>query len=365
MTTINEHKSRILVVDDEKFYIDVLVDILKQLYHVVVAKNGEMALQRALQDESPPDLILLDVLMPGIDGYEVCNKLKQNPLTRDIPVIFLTVKSEVSDELRGFSLGAVDYITKPISPPIVQSRVANHLELARGKKILSDEKSLLEQRVLERTEEIRRTQDVAIRCMASLAETRDNETGNHIKRTQQYIRLLCEKLKSHPDYQEYLSEDAIDRLFRSAPLHDIGKVGIPDYILMKPGKLSEEEWAIMRTHSQLGYDALLSAESDFGTTEFLAMAKEITLSHHEKWDGSGYPQKLKGNQIPISGRLMALADVYDALVNKRVYKDAYSHETAVDIISEASGSHFDPVIVDVFKELKSEFNRIAIKFSDH
>ncbi|MCG7900528.1 MAG: two-component system response regulator [Candidatus Thiodiazotropha lotti] len=364
MKKYNEQKARILLVDDEKFYIDVLVEILNQNYQVIVAKDGESALQRATHEDLIPDLILLDILMPDIDGYEVCQRLKQNPLTRDIPVIFLTVKSEVDDELRGFTLGAVDYITKPISPPIVESRVANHLALARGKRILSDENSLLELRVQERTKEIRRTQDVAIRCMASLAETRDNETGNHIKRTQYYIRLLCEKLKDHPEYKEYLTEDTVDRLFRSAPLHDIGKVGIPDQILMKPGKLTEDEWVVMRTHSQLGYDALVKAECDFGTTEFLAMAKEVTLTHHEKWDGSGYPQGLKGSQIPIFGRLMALADVYDALVNKRVYKEAYSHGSAVEIILESSGSHFDPVIVEAFKALEGEFNDIAIKFAD-
>jgi len=223
---MDEYMPRILVVDDEKFYIDVLVNLLQDDYRVSIAKNGAAALKRA-QSATPPDLILLDILMPGIDGYEVCRQLKADERTASIPVIFLTVKSEVDDEVRGFELGAVDYIAKPMSPPIVRTRVKNHLMLTQARKILEDQKEVLKQQVEEQTKEIALTQDVAIYCMASLAETRDNETGNHIRRTQHYMRLLCNVLKKHPNFSHYLDDKTIEFLFKSAPLHDIGKVGVP------------------------------------------------------------------------------------------------------------------------------------------
>jgi len=360
---MDTERSRILIVDDEKFYIDLLVNLLQDDYQISIAKNGESALKRALNSH-PPDLILLDVMMPDIDGYEVCRQLKQNPGTANIPVIFLTVKSEINDEIHGFELGAVDYISKPMSPPIVKTRVNNHLILSRSKKLLENQTRLLEQQVEERTREIAKTQDVAIYCMASLAETRDNETGYHIRRTQHYIRLLSEHLKTHPDYSHYLNDKNIALLFKSAPLHDIGKVGVPDKILLKPGKLNDDEWQQMKSHSQIGYNALFRAEEELGSSSFLEIAKEIALTHHEKWDGSGYPQGLKGNEIPISGRFMAIADVYDALISKRVYKHAFSHEQAVKIILVEKGTHFDPDIVDAFEQLQAEFELISKKYSD-
>lgn len=362
-TENQETNPRVLVVDDETFYIDVLVDVLHKQYQVSIAKNGEQALQR-LAGKQKPDLILLDILMPDMTGYEVCEKIKSDPKMADIPVIFLTIKSEVDDEVRGLELGAVDYITKPISPPIVRSRVKNHLSLAKAKHILKDQNHALEEMVKQRTEEISRTQDVAILCMASLAETRDNETGNHIKRTQHYIRLLSEYLKDHPDYSDYLTDETIELLFKSAPLHDIGKVGVRDDILLKAGPLTSDEWSEMKLHAIHGYEALQRAEQGIGSTDFLRIAKEIALSHHEKWDGSGYPSGLKGKDIPISGRLMALADVYDALISKRVYKEAYSHRKAVEMILVESGSHFDPVIVEAFDKLQAEFQKVAAEYSD-
>ena len=360
---MDELMSKILVVDDENFYIDVLVDLLQDDYQVSVAKNGESALKRALSS-TPPDLILLDVMLPDIDGYEICRRLKADQRTADIPVIFLTVKSEVDDEIRGFELGAVDYITKPMSPPIVKSRVRNHLLLNGARKVLEDQARLLEQQVKERTNEVCRTQDVAIYCMASLAETRDNETGNHIRRTQHYVRLLSEFLCDHPSFRDYLNAETIDLLYKSAPLHDIGKVGVPDRVLLKEGKLNEEEWELMKLHPRIGHESLLSAENDLGSTPFLAVAREIALTHHEKWDGSGYPAGLKGNDIPISGRLMAIADVYDALISQRVYKCAFTHEDSVSKIISAKGTHFDPTIVDAFEQLQEEFRMIAEKYRD-
>lgn len=363
-------KPRILIVDDEAFYIDVLVNLLKQEYRISVAKDGVLALERATS-ATPPDLILLDILMPEMGGYEVCRQLKSDASTRHIPIIFLTMKSEVDDEIRGFNLGAVDYITKPMSPPIVLSRVATHLALARVRLSAENQNQLLEQKIMERTEEIRersqeisRTQDVAILCMASLAETRDNETGNHIQRTQHYVKLLSEHLKDRPHFRDYLDDETVDLLYKSAPLHDIGKVGVPDRILLKPGALNEDEWEEMKKHARHGYEAMLRAEEKLGSTSFLRVAREITLTHHEKWDGSGYPDGLTGDAIPVAGRLMALADVYDALISKRVYKEAFTHEQAVTEILKARGTHFDPEVVDAFNALKGEFWRVAQEFSD-
>jgi len=360
---MNDHRPKILVVDDEKFYIDIVVELLNGDFKVVVAMDGEQALRRAEIDPLP-DLILLDVMMPDMSGYEVCKQLKANPITKDIPVIFLTVKSEVADEVQGFELGAVDYILKPVSPPVIRARVATHLALNWARRQLADNNNLLEERVQERTAELNRTKDVAIYCMASLAETRDAETGKHILRTQNYVRILAQGLKDHPRFSGYLSDDIIQMLYKTSPLHDIGKVGVPDHILLKPGKLTPDEWVEMKKHAFYGYEALRRAEEELGSTDFVQMAREIAYSHHEKWDGSGYPRGLKGDEIPVSGRLMAVADVYDALISHRVYKSPRPHEEAVESIVQASGSHFDPDIVDQFVVLQKEFQEIADEHSD-
>ncbi len=360
---MSDDRAKILVVDDEKFYLDVVVDLLNGDYKVVVAMDGEQALRRA-ETKPLPDLILLDVMMPDMNGYEVCKRLKSNQVTKDIPVIFLTVKSEVADEVKGFELGAVDYLSKPVSPPIVRARVATHLALNLARRQLLDQNRLLEIKVEERTAELSRTKDVAIYCMASLAETRDAETGKHILRTQNYVRILAQRLKEHARFADYLNDETIEMLYKTSPLHDIGKVGVPDQILLKPGKLTPDEWVEMKRHSDYGFEALLRAEEELGTTDFLRMAREIAYSHHERWDGSGYPLGLQRDNIPISGRLMAIADVYDALISRRVYKEPYPHEQAVSIIREGAGSHFDPDMVDAFVELSDEFHRIAIEYAD-
>jgi len=356
-------KGRILVVDDEAFNIKVLADLLKNDYQVIVAKNGEQALKRAVSD-SPPDLILLDVMMPAMDGYEVCQNLKGNAKTKHIPVIFLTAMGDPQGEELGLELGAVDYITKPYSPSIVKVRIHNHLELKRSRDLLERQNEILEEKVRERTQEVVLTQDVTILTLASLAETRDNETGNHIRRTQNYVQAIANKLSNHPRFEAELDSLTIELLLKSAPLHDIGKVGIPDSILLKPGKLGGDEFAIMKNHAVYGHDALVAAEDVLGSTSFLRFAKEIAVSHHEKWDGSGYPKGLSGDDIPLSGRLMAIADVYDALISKRVYKPAFPHEKAMSIIKEGSGSHFDPDIVEAFFQIENEVQMIAKSFAD-
>lgn len=357
-------KPTILVVDDAPANLTLMTDLLKDDYQVKLATGGERALKLAAL-HPPPDLILLDVMMPGMDGYEVCQRLKTEPRTRNIPVIFLTSKRAMEDERKGLDMGAVDYITKPISPPIVLARVKNHLALKAHADFLRDKSEFLELEVARRTREVVAIQDVTSLAMASLAETRDSETGNHILRTQHYVRALAKYLATLPPYAAQLSDAVIQMLFKSAPLHDIGKVGIPDRILLKPGRFEPAEFELMKTHTTLGRDAIEHAEKRLGVkVEFLSMAKDIALYHQEKWDGTGYPHGLAGQAIPLSARLMAVADVYDALISRRVYKDAMPHEKAVAIIQEGRGSHFDPDIADAFLVLQDEFREIAARYSD-
>jgi putative two-component system response regulator len=357
-------KSTVLVVDDAPENIAAMAAVLKGEYRITVATGGAKAIELARSD-SGVDLILLDVVMPGMDGHEVCRQLKRDPKTADIPVIFLTARGNTEDEQRGFELGAVDYITKPFSPPIVKARLKTHLQLKSVRDFLADKSAFLESEVQRRTREVHLVQHVTMVAMGSLAETRDNETGNHIRRTQHYMKALALQIKGLPRFQEFLTPETIDLLVKSAPLHDIGKVGIPDRILLKPGKLLPEEFAIMKTHTTIGRDAILAAEKMLdASTSFLRHARETACFHHEKWDGSGYPSGLSGDKIPVSARLMAVADVYDALINKRVYKEAFSQEEAVSIIRKGSGTHFDPDAVSAFLEIQDRFYAIAQEYAD-
>jgi putative two-component system response regulator len=359
-----EQKPIVLVVDDTPANLALVSSLLKDLYMVKVANRGARALQVAAS-KPVPDLILLDIMMPEMDGYEVIVKLKENPETADIPVIFLTAKAEVEDEQKGFELGAIDYITKPISPPIVLARVKTHLTLKSVRDFLKDKNEYLEEEVRRRMKELSAAQDVTIMAMASLAETRDSDTGNHIRRTQNYVKLLAKKLQSHPRFRQFLTEDNIELLYKSAPLHDIGKVGIPDRILLKPGRFTPEEFEIMKTHTTLGRRAIEESEKQLDEpSSFLRLAREITYYHQEKWDCSGYPEGIGGDEIPISARLMALADVYDALICRRVYKEPMPHEKAVEIVKEGWGIHFDPDVVDAFMEIADEFRKVAEHFAD-
>ncbi|HMR03335.1 MAG TPA: two-component system response regulator, partial [Candidatus Competibacter phosphatis] len=362
--SLYSERQTILVVDDTPDNIALLSALLKDRYKVRAANNGERALAIAA-GQPRPDLILLDIMMPGMNGYEVCERLKIDPHTADIPVIFLTAKVQVEDEEFGLRLGAVDYITKPISPPIVLARVETHLTLKRARQFLQDRNAYLEAEVWRRSREVMAIQEVTIMAMASLAETRDNATGNHIRRTQHYVRVLAQHLRHHPRFAAALNDETIELLFKSAPLHDIGKVGIPDRILLKPGRLTPDEFEIMKTHAALGRDAIAAAERYLDTPDsFLRFAREIAYSHQEKWDGSGYPEGLWGEQIPLSARLMAVADVYDALISRRIYKPALPHEQAVTMIREGRDQHFDPDIVDAFLECAEQFRTIAARFAD-
>ncbi len=357
-------KPTVLVVDDTVEVIDLLVDLLQKPYRVKAATSGQRALEIAAST-APPDLILLDIMMPDLSGYAVCERLKANPATRDIPVIFLTAMTSTDDERRGLEMGAVDFITKPVNPPIVLARVATHLQLKAAADFLRDQNAYLEQEVERRGRELAAIQDVTVLAMASLAETRDSDTGNHIRRTQFYVKALAEHLCHHERFQAVLDRRTIELLFKSAPLHDIGKVGIPDRILLKPGPYVPEEFEVMKTHTTIGRDAILKAEQQLGLeVDFLRLAKEIAYSHQEKWDGSGYPEGLAGDQIPVSARLMALADVYDALISRRVYKDGMPHNQATAIIEKGRGSHFDPDVVDAFLAVQDQFQEIAARFAD-
>ncbi len=355
-------KKHLLVVDDTEENLDILVEALSDEYEVSVALNGKGALE-ALED-TLPDLILLDIMMPEMDGYEVLKTMKKNPAWKEIPVIFLTAMTEIQNKARGFQAGAVDYITKPFEVLEVQERVRTQLTLKEARDYLHKENSILEERVRLRTEELQLTRDVTIEALASLAETRDNETGWHIKRTQRYVKLLAEAVRDRGWYVKELTKEYIELLFKSAPLHDIGKVGIPDAILLKPAKLTEEEFEKMKTHTLLGEQSLKRAGKDLPVSDFLDLSKEIALTHHEKWDGSGYPRGLKGEEVPLSGRLMALADVYDALINRRVYKPPIPHTEAVTLIEEGKGAHFDPEICSAFLDVHKEFRRIALELAD-
>lgn len=354
----------ILIVDDSPENLAVLSELLLPHYEVRAVTSGERAL-RAARSGVRPDLVLLDVMMPEMDGYAVLRELKSDASTADIPVMFVTAMDSTEDEERGLSMGAADYITKPIKPLVTLARVRTQLEAARARLAIAAQNTALEQKVAERTREIVLTQSAAICALGQLAEIRDPETGNHIRRTQNYVRLLCERLQSHRRFAHELSNDTIELMVKSAPLHDIGKVGIPDHILLKPGKLTPEEFEVMKTHTALGGHALEKVAKDAGVDiPFLTIATQIARSHHEKWDGSGYPDKLVGDAIPVSARLMAVADVFDALISRRPYKEPFPLPKALAIIREGRGKHFDPDVLDAFERDLDAFIEIAERYSD-
>lgn len=357
-------KADILLVDDQVENLQTLVELLSPYYNVHPFADGDAALGYARQ-QRPVDLVLLDVMMPGKDGYQLCAEFLSLEHMTEVPVVFLTGLDSSADEARGLAAGAVDYISKPFSPHIVLARVRNHVRLSRALRLIISQNERLDRRVAERTEELARTRDSAIVAFSSIACERDNETGQHIRRTQHYVRALALRLRENPRYAAELDDEAIDLIFKSAPLHDIGKVAIPDRILLKPGKLDTAEFEIMKTHADHGRAAIESAEQSIGSpSTFLRYARDIAWCHHEKWDGSGYPRGLAGEAIPLAGRLMAVADVYDALISQRVYKPGMSHQAAMDIILLGSGKHFDPDIITVLIAIHPRFAEIAHQFRD-
>ncbi|MBI5925148.1 MAG: response regulator [Aquabacterium sp.] len=333
----------ILVADDSPQNIELLSKVLGQDYRIKVATSGEKALAIAYSDE-PPDLILLDIMMPDLSGHEVCRRIKANPDRRRIPIIFVTAMSTVEDESLGLSLGAVDYITKPISPPLVQARVRTHLALY-------DQSRELERMVAQRTSELVATRQQIIRRLGRAAEFKDNETGNHVIRMSHICRLIAQ--------QAGLGPEAVQLLFQTAAMHDVGKIGISDQILLKPGPLNPEERKAIRQHPQMGADIIGRHDN-----ELLATARTIALTHHERWDGAGYPQGLKGEQIPLFGRIVAIADVFDALMNRRPYKEAMSASQALAVMAEERAGAFDPTLLDCFFQQQFEILRIMDLYSE-
>lgn len=351
-----DRQKTIMIVDDTEMNIVILVEALKEDYDLIVAINGLEAIE--ILEEEKPDLILLDIMMPEMNGYEVLKKLKSEHTLEQIPVILLSAITDSDSKTKGFSLGAVDYITKPFEIVEVKARVKTQLRLEEVRLVLENQNTILEEKVKERTNLLERTNSAAIYCLAALAETRDPDTGEHLKRTQKYIKELALELQKVDKYKDILTNEYIDLLYKSAPLHDIGKVGIRDSILLKPGKLTKEEFEEMKKHTIYGEQSLMVGINELGEDSFLTLAKEIALTHHEKWDGSGYPKGLSKEEIPISGRLMALSDVYDALISKRVYKEAFTHDEAKVIILEGRGTHFDPDVVDAFIKTEAIFFEI-------
>ena len=356
-----DRRKTIMIVDDTEMNIDILVEALQDDYELIVAINGLVAIE--LLEEQKPDLILLDIIMPEMNGYDVLKTLKKNPHLERIPVILLSAITDSDSKTKGFSLGVVDYVTKPFEVVEVKARVKTQLKFEEARLVLENQNLFLEEQVKERTELLERTNSAAIYCLAALAETRDPETGEHIKRTQKYIRELALNLQGKDEYRDVLTNEYIELLYKSAPLHDIGKV--KDSILLKPGRLTEEEFEEMKKHTIYGGVTLMVGIKELGEDSFLTLAKEIAIIHHEKWDGTGYPRGLSKKEIPISGRLMALSDVYDALISKRIYKGAFTHDEAKNIILEGQGAHFDPDIVDAFIRREAEFIKIMGKHRDN
>lgn len=323
-------KPSILLVDDEPTNLRILNQVLNDTYKLIFAKSGQEALR--LVEKEHPDLILLDVMMPQMTGYEVCEQLKNHPQFKVIPIIFVTALNDPNDEAKGLNLGAVDYISKPISPAVVKARVKTHLSLVD-------------------VEELRRTRLQIIQRLGRASEYKDNETGMHVMRMSHYSQVIA--------LAYGFTEVAADNLFNAAPMHDIGKIGIPDSIMLKPGKLTDEEFSIMKQHPEIGAEILGESDSDL-----IALAKLVSLTHHEKWDGSGYPNQLKGEGIPIEGRIVALADVFDALTSVRPYKGAWTVDEAISFIKKQKGYHFDPELVDCFIQQLAQIVEIKERFKD-
>jgi putative two-component system response regulator len=377
-------KPLILIVDDNPANLLLLGELLDGIYAVRFAKSGAQALRLAAM-EPRPSLILLDVMMPEMDGYTVLERLRADPRVADVPVIFVTAKDSFEDEERGLRSGAVDYVAKPINPVVLMARVATHLELKRNRDTLAAQNAGLEAEVARRVRHMQVVQEVSVRALASLGETRDNETGHHIRRTQLYIQVLGDHLRTHARFAGQLTPKRLALIVAAAPLHDIGKIGIRDDILRKPGKLTAAEFEVMKTHASMGGAAIDRAMRDVavdhsdelaealaagqgepgaGPLDFLLVAQEIAVGHHEKWDGSGYPLGLKGDAIPVSARLMALADVFDALISRRIYKAPMPLDEVKRTIVEGRGRHFDPDAVDAFLACEGEFTAIARRLAD-
>lgn len=358
----DDEKMTILCVDDTPVNLTLLNEFLSSYYHLSLTNSGAKALKLLERKASEIDLVLLDVMMPEMDGYEVCRLIRSNPKTQHLPIIFITAKNQPEDEVQALDAGGNDFITKPIQPEVLLSRIKTHLSVRHYHQILADQNAQLEQRLQQQLTDLFKLQNATLTVMISLAEFRDECTGNHIKRTQMFVQKIVEKLY-------YVCPELDERkgslIVQASPLHDIGKITTPDDILLKPGKLTPDEFEIMKQHAQKGCEILHMASKEMGDYgDFLLEAQSIAKSHHEKWDGSGYPEGLKEEAIPIGARIMAVADVYDALRSERPYKKGMSHEQAIEIVMDGKGSHFDPKVVDAFMAQAEVVGQIFDKLKD-
>lgn len=351
---------KILIVDDSRTDLAIIKSILYD-YDLLCAHDGVEAM-KIIEKDASIDLLLLDLNMPRMSGFEVLEAIQGKSVYKKLTIIILTNYDEIENEIRGLDLGASDYIRKPLNLGSLRKRIKVHTNLINARKELEENNAILEKKVQERTKQLVLTRDMTIHALISLLEVRNIESSNHTKRTQWMIKVLCEHMRTRDKYINALTDSFIEELFNTAPLHDIGKVGIPDCILLKPGKLTCEEFEIMKKHTIYGVNALKYEVDESNAVPFIDTALEIVKTHHEKFDGSGYPNGLKGEEIPLSGRIMAIVDVYDALVNKRVYKPAFEHNEALEIITKEKGKHFDPDIVDAFLDIEKTIKDIACKY---
>jgi len=365
-----EEADRILVVDDNEMNRDLLVRRLERKgYEVMTAVDGAEALD--ILGSHRVDLVLLDIMMPKLDGYEVLERMKSDDYLAELPVIMITAVDEIDSAVKCIEMGADDYLTKPFNAVLLSARINASLEKRslrkqeqKQRKQIEDMNLFLTARVRQQVAEIASAQIGAIFAMSKLAESRDPETGEHLDRMREYCRLLAQDLAKGADYAAIIDKTYIDNIYAASPLHDIGKVGVPDAVLTKPGKLTDEEWVIMKTHPIIGAETLREVDREHPGNAFIQTGIEIAAAHHEKWDGSGYPYGLSGKDIPLSARILALGDVYDALTSKRCYKEAMSHDKAVGIIAEGEGKHFDPDVVRSFMKINEEFIRVREYFQD-
>ncbi len=365
-----EDRPTILVVDDMAENIALMRRLLvPKGYTITEALSGPAALEMVAED--PPDVILLDLVMPDMNGFEVCDRLKRDLLTRHIPIIIITGVAEHEANIRALEAGVDDFLIRPIDPVLLDARIRASVkskalqdQIIKYQRRLEGDNQALEERVRERTSQLERTQQVTMFSMARLAESRDPETGEHLERMRRYVREIAIEMGSWPKYDGIIDSGFVEILFYSSPLHDIGKVGIPDQILLKPGKLTVEEFDIMKTHTLVGGDTLKAADEEAGGNSFLMMGRDIAYYHHEKWDGSGYPYGVSGEEIPLPARIVALGDAYDALTSKRPYKEPFPHEKSRDIILEAAESHFDPDVIEAFKARDARFVKIRDTYQD-
>jgi len=342
----NYKKEKILVVDDIEVNRIILQEILQDSYEVEEAENGFEAISKIMDTKHLPDMVLLDIMMPEMDGYEVLSIIKSNPLTLNIPVIFISAADESMSELKGLKLGAIDYITKPFEPESVRLRVNNYMELTRYR-------IQLEQEIEKRTQEVVRTKEGMLSTLANVIEYRDLESGHHVKRTSELTKILLNQLMTDKKYFELLQGEA-NIIIAAAPMHDIGKIAVPDNILKKPGPLTDSEFEIVKKHTTFGRD-IIESSKDMLPEAYYRHCCDICLYHHERWDGSGYPTGLSGTDIPLSARILSIVDVYDALVSHRVYKSAFTHEETVNIIRDNANKQFDPEIIEHMMKIHEKF----------